>query len=75
MGRFCNQVFRSAFASILAKKLDLAVAYAHAEVGRLGVELFSGAATLPGELAPASEASVLVSLVAKKMSPLTSLRR
>lgn len=61
-GRFCNQVFRSAFASILAKKLDLAVAYAHAEVGRLGVELFSGAVTLPGEFAPASEAAVLAAL-------------
>ena len=61
-GRFCNQVIRSAFASILAKKLDLAVVYAHAEVGRLGVELFSGAVTLPGEFAPASEASVLAAL-------------
>ena len=59
-GRFCNQVIRSSFASILAKKLDLAVEYAYgAELGRLGLEIFNGSVVLPGEFTPTTDGAVL----------------
>jgi len=59
-GRFCNQVIRSSFASILAKKFDLAVEYAHgAELSRLGLELYNGSVVLSGEFTPTTENAVL----------------
>lgn len=59
-GRFCNQVIRTSFASILAKKFDLAVDYAFgAELRRLGLELFNGSVVLPGEFTETTEDAVL----------------
>ena len=73
-GRFCNQVIRSWFASILAGRLDLAVDYAHgADIRRLGAELFSGSAVLPGEFAPASDDALLDFLEGSAPPPASKL--
>lgn len=56
-GRFCNQLIRQAFASMLAQKFDLTVAYPCAgDVQRLGIACYSGAVELPAA-APAGAAA------------------
>ena len=70
-GRLCNGFIRNAFASMLARAHDLSVVYEQhsVELGRLGIDLYSGMQTLPGPPISVTDSEVLLALEGKGPCP------